>query len=78
MARILAIVLLFFVSLVSVQASADATAAEGPLKKLKIFSKNKPSKVFKKKNKKTKYYRKAANKQRKAKWQRYSILGSNR
>ncbi|ARS36434.1 hypothetical protein [Pontibacter actiniarum] len=74
MAKVLAIALAFFVSALSAPAFAEAPAKGGPFTALKIFSGKKSAKSLRKQNKRTKYYRAAAKKQRKAQWQRHSLL----
>ncbi|RIJ43054.1 hypothetical protein D1627_04255 [Pontibacter oryzae] len=69
--------MLFFVSVFTAQASVDTVPAEGPFKKVGLFSKSRTAKSFKKKSPKTKYYKIAAKKQRKAKWHRRSLLRNN-
>ncbi|MCX2739556.1 hypothetical protein [Pontibacter anaerobius] len=73
MVRVFAMALLLLAGSVFYSAPAEAATAEWPKLKALFQKKGKSGKAFKK-SKKAKYYHAAAKKQRKAKWQRNTMV----
>lgn len=74
MPKVIAFVLLVFLSASFTCTPVDAFSAGGPKLKSLFQKKGKSKGVFKKRKQNKKYYHAAAKKQRKAKWQRNTMV----